>query len=110
MGVVKDKHVEAALDYFNSQPHPSATAKYNSLVTETAAKAAYAKAFLEASGTVRERECIAELDPAYQAAKAAEADAAFEEADQKAKTKRAEKIIDVWQSEGANARAAERVR
>jgi hypothetical protein len=108
--IVKDKHVEAALEYFNAQPHPSSTAKYNALVTETAAKAAYAKAYLAATGTVKERECIAELDPDYQAARAAEADAAFEEAEQKAKTKRAEKIIDVWQSEGANARAAERVR
>jgi hypothetical protein len=108
--IVEDKYVEAALEYFNAQPHPSAAAMYNVVVTETATKAAYARAFLEASGTVKERECVAELDPAYQAAKAAEAEAIFENADQRSKQKRAEKIIDVWQSEGARARHAERVR
>lgn len=108
--IVKDSHVEAALNFLNAQPHPLATARYNVTVTETAAKAAYARAFLEATGTVKERECTAELDEAYQAARAAEARALMEFEDQRTKQKRADAIIDVWRSENANARAAEKVR
>lgn len=107
--IVKDKHVEAALEYLNAQPHPISVARYNVTITETAAKAAYARAFLEATGTVKERECSAELDEAYQAAKAAEAEAIMSLEDQRAKQRRADAIVDVWKSESFIARAAERV-
>ena len=108
--IVKDKHVEAALEYLNSQPHPISVARYNVTITETAAKAAYARAFLEATGTVKERECAAELDEAYQAARAAEAEAIMAFEDQRTKQKRADALIDVWKSESFITRAAEKVR
>lgn len=108
--IVSDKHVEAALEYLNAQPHPISVARYNVVVTETAAKAAYARAFLNATGTVRERECAAEISDEYQAAKAAEADAIMEFEDQRTKQKRADAIVEVWRSEQANTRAAEKVR
>lgn len=108
--IVKDSHVEAALNYLNAQPHPLAVARYNVTVTETAAKAAYARAFLEATGTVKERECAAEVSDEYQAAKAAEADAVMEFEDQRTKQKRADALIEVWRSEQANTRSAEKVR
>lgn len=108
--IVKDAHVSAALDYLNAQPHPISVARYNVVMTETAANAAYAKAFLEGTGTVKERECYAELAPEYQAAKAAEADAIMHFEDQRMKQKRADAIIEVWRSEQANARMAEKVR
>jgi hypothetical protein len=108
--IVKDKHVEAALEYLNAQPHPISVARYNMVVAETAAKAAYAKAFLEASGTVKERECEAEISLAYQEAKAMEADAIMTFEDQRTKQKRADAIIDVWKSEQYITRTVEKVR
>lgn len=104
MAIVKEKHLQAAFDYWDAQPHPKAAADYNLCLTQTAAKAAYAKAFLEATGTVAERECKAELDEAYQAAKAAEAEAIFQRSDHAIKLQRAENLISVWHGEQATER------
>lgn len=108
--IVADDTVSKALAYLADDPHPIALARKAVEDTEAASKRAYAAAFLSVNGPVKERECYAETETNHIAAKAEEAEAIQEHERHKARVKAAENIISVWQSENANARAAERVR
>ena len=62
------------------------------------------------AGTVAEREATAETNPEHVKARATEAHALFELERHRQRMKAAEMLIEVWRSENANTRAAERVR
>lgn len=108
--IIDDEKIGAALDYLNEFPHPAARARKELRMAEIQRDRLFAKLFLEAEGNVKERESKVNIEGLYLAACQTVAD--FEEMVElhKARTKGAEMIIEVWRSEQANARTAERVR
>lgn len=108
--IVADDTVEKALQYLAIDPHPIALARKDVVDAESSAKRTFAELYLKADGTVKERECSVEADPLYQTAKDVESDAILELERHKSRCRAAEMIIEIWRSENANARAAERVR
>lgn len=108
--VVSEKNVSDALTYLADDPHPLAIAKKRVTDAENKAKRIWARAVLSATGSDQTKKATAEIDPKYADAKDEESEAIQELERCKARAKAAEMIISVWQSEGANARAAERVR
>lgn len=108
--IVKDKLVSDALAYLAQDPHPIAVARKAVTDAENDTKEAFAKALLNAAGSVAEKQATATIDGYHIIAKNEEANAILEFERHKARVKAAEMIIEVWRSENANARAAERVR
>jgi hypothetical protein len=108
--IVSDQNVTDALTYLADNPHPIAIARKVLTDAENAAKRAFAHAFLEAEGAEGKRKAEAEIDADYQAKKSREAEALLDLETHRQRCKAAEMIIEIWRSENANARAAERVR
>jgi hypothetical protein len=108
--IVTEKNVSDALGYLATDPHPVALARKSVTDAENEAKRCYATAFMDAQGSVEARKSAAETDEAFVAARKAEAEAILDLERHKARTKAAEMLIEVWRSENANVRAAERVR
>lgn len=108
--IVSEKNVTDALAYLADDPHPLALARKDMTDAENQAKATYADIFLTTEGTVKERECQTEAHAAYKAAKKIEAMAVLDLERHKARSRAAEMIIEMWRSEQANVRAAERIR
>jgi hypothetical protein len=108
--IVSDQNVSDALTYLADNPHPIAIARKAVTDAENAAKHAFAKAFLSAEGAVEARRAKAETSDEYQEAKANESAAILDFETHKARCRAAEMLIEIWRSENANARAAERVR
>lgn len=108
--IVSDKNVSDALAYLADDPHPLALARKDVTDAENKAKQAYARAFLDADGSVDARKAQAELAPEYVEAKRDEADAILDLERHKSRAKAAEMLLEIWRSENANARAAEKVR
>lgn len=108
--IVNAARVELALDYLNMDPHPLALARKDVTDAENRARREFARAFLSGEGSVEARKAQAELIPAYMQAKAEEADALLDLETHRARVKGAEMLLEVWRTENANARAAERIR
>lgn len=108
--IVSEKNISDALAYLAIDPHPLALARKYVVDAENESKAAYARLFLLTSGTVKERESAVECDAIYQKARDEEAEAILDLERHKARARAAEMLIEVWRSENANVRAAERVR
>lgn len=108
--IVSEKNISDALAYLAIDPHPLALARKYVVDAENQAKSVFALLFLESTGSVKERECDAMTDDGYVAAKKAEAEAILDLERHKARARAAEMLIEVWRSENANVRAAERVR
>lgn len=108
--IVTEQNVSAALEYLNDDPHPVAFARKAVTDAENETKQIFARCFLAADGSVDARKAQAEINADYIAAKAVESQAIYMLERSKARAKSAEMIIEVWRSENANARAAERIR
>ena len=109
--IITDQMVEAALNYLNIDPHPYAVAEYKLAEAKNAKEKKFAELFTATrEGTVKDRECLVEIDPSYQATKTAEARAIRELAAHKARRVWADKITDLYQTVSANTRYAERIR
>lgn len=108
--IVSDDTVSKALAYLAEDPHPVALARKDVTDAENKCRELFARAFVNSQGGAEARKAAAELDTKYRGAKAEEAEALFDLERHRTRTKAAEMLISVWQSEGANARAAERVR
>lgn len=108
--IVSEKNISDALAYLAIDPHPYALAKKDVADAENHSKRIYAETFLHTSGTVKERESTTEADAGYVSAKEAEAETILELERHRARCRAAEMLIEVWRSENANVRAAERVR
>lgn len=109
--IVTDKNVSDALAYLADDPHPIALARKDLTDAENASKKIFAEMFRASSGSsVGAREAEAVVQPEYTAAKKTESEAFFEFERHRARTRAAEMLIEVWRSENANVRAAERVR
>lgn len=107
---VSEKNVSDALTYLAADPHPVAEAKFRLTMAENLAKETYAHAFLSAEGTVKERECTAEISAGVIKRKRDEADCVLEFERHRSRVKAADMLLEVWRTENANARAAERIR
>ena len=108
--IVNQERVELALDYLNLDPHPLALARKDVTDAENRARQSFARAFLSAEGSVESRKATAELSSEYRQAKAEESDAMLDLEKHRARIKGAEMLLEVWRTENANARAAERIR
>ncbi len=108
--IVTDEHVSTALAYLAAFPNPLARAARLSLAAENEAKRAFARAFLNAQGSVEQRKAVATLDAEYVAAQERYEEAEEDHIAQKEQSRWADKVIDLYRTENANARAAERIR
>lgn len=108
--IVSEKNVSDALTYLSDDPHPLALARKYVTDAENKSKRCYAAAFISAEGSVEARKAAAETDEHYATAKREEAEAVLDIERHKARIRAAEMLIEVWRTENANIRAAERVR
>ena len=108
--IVSEKNISDALAYLAIDPHPLALARKYVVDAENESKQAFAQAFLSAEGSVDARKAKAEIDRDYECAKLSEAEAILDLERHRARSRAAEMLIEVWRSENANVRAAERVR
>lgn len=107
---VSERNISDALAYLADDPHPVAIARKHVTDAENVRKRVWAKCFLDASGTVDARKATADCHPDYCAAQDEEAEAILNLERHKSRVRAAEMLIEVWRSENANVRAAERVR
>ena len=107
--IVTDKNVSDALAYL-ADASAAAEARFNATVAENKTKAVFARLYLSFTGPVAEREARSISNAEYQEALSFEAAAGKELEFHKARSRAAEMLIEVWRSENANARAAERIR
>jgi hypothetical protein len=109
--IVSDDTVSKALQYLADDPHPIALARKELTDAENEKDRIYAEAYAEANqGSIRDREMACERRTEVIEARRRIAIALREVERHKARTNAAGMVIEVWRSENANARAAERVR
>lgn len=109
--IVSEKNISDALGYLAIDPHPLALARKYVVDAENECKAIFARLYLNSNGSsVAAREAEATCAQSYVQAKEAEAEAILELERHKARSRAAEMLIEVWRSENANVRAAERIR
>lgn len=107
--IVDDDKVSAALAYLADE-NIAAVTRYATTMAENHAKTVFARLFLMSSGPVAEREARAGSHADYIEAKRVEAEAIRELERHRAKVREAEMVIEIWRTESANARTAEKVR
>jgi len=107
--IVDEDHVAAALAYLGDDTS-AAKRYYDATTAKNFADLTYAQRFLENAGSVAERDARAIADPEYQEAlqHAAKAESLLEA--HKAKVQSCKMICEIFRTENANARAAERIR
>jgi hypothetical protein len=110
MTIVSEANVSAALKYLADDPHPIALARKDLTDAENEYERLRAAVYLTQTGTVGEREAATLLDRDVGVAKDAITEAAFGVERHKARLKAAEMLLEIWRTENANARAAERIR
>lgn len=106
--IVTDEDVSAALAYLAVGGAADAEAAH--LATERACKRREAEVFLAVKGSVEERKMRVQMDNEYCSLKADSDDAKAELTKAKSMERHADKVCDIWRTENANIRAAERVR
>lgn len=111
MSIVSDDMVEKALEYLNQDPHPIAVARGDLTRAENDKKIIPARLWAVVPGsTIADKKAATEAHPEYVEAcdREREAVKALEQA--RIKQQWANAAIEVWRSDQANARAAEKVR
>jgi hypothetical protein len=108
--IVNDDTVSKALAYLAVDPHPIALAKKDMTDAENATAKYYAEQYLQQTGSIDQRKCSVHSTDEFFNYKNEEAKALFSYERHKARVRAAEMIIDIWRTQNANARAAERVR
>lgn len=109
--IVSDDTVSKALAYLAEDPHPIALARKELTDAENEKDRLFAEAYRELNeGSVRDREQACERRLPIVEARKRIAAATGDWERHRARVRAAEMIIEVWRSENANARAAERVR
>jgi hypothetical protein len=106
--IVSDKNVSDALTFLAQGGAADAEAAF--LAAERARERRGAEIFLSTEGSVKEREMRVLVDTDHQMLQANEDTAKAELTRAKSRAAGADKICSIWQTENANARAAERVR
>lgn len=108
--IVSEDTVHKALQYLAEDPHPLALAKKDLRDAENRRDEIYAELFLRAEGAVATKDAIVKSDRVYADAMNQVAQAEMEEQRHKSRIHAADMLIEVWRSEQANARTAEKVR
>lgn len=108
--IVSERNVSDALAYLSDDPHPIAKARKELTDAENEEKRIYAQVYAEQVGSVRDKETAADRDGRVVAARNRSSEWSFDLERHKARIKAAEMILEIWRSENANIRAAERVR
>ncbi len=109
--IVSEDNVSKALTYLAADPHPLAEAKFRLTQAENKTRELYSELLLASNqDTVSAKQASVECHPDYRRAKEAEAEAVFDVERHKSRTNAAAMLVEVWRTENANARAAERVR
>lgn len=108
--IVNDDTVSKALAYLAEDPHPIALARKDVTDAENNVSELYSRLFLAAEGSNDVRKATAFNDPLYAEAKEREAEAIKDFERHRSRVKAAEMICEIWRSEQANVRAAERIR
>ncbi len=106
---IRDETVHAAFDMLETQAQPAAAAKAMRERREDERRAAKAKAFLHASGSVAERDARSLIDESYQ--QACERFYSAVEIDEEFRNQRSkcEAIIEAWRTCQSNYRAMAKV-
>jgi hypothetical protein len=106
---VSDDNVTAALTYLAADPHPLAVAKFELMKAENKAKREWARLFLTSNQTTNDaKKASVEINPGYIEAKDAETAVFFEVERHKERKNAADKLLDIYQTESANARSGGR--
>lgn len=109
--IVTENNVHDALEYMAIDPHPIALAKKDLTDAENHAKMIFARLMLASEeGSDKRREAEAIQHPNYLQAKEEESTAILSLERHKARMKAAEMLLEIWRSEQANVRAAEKIR
>lgn len=108
--IVSDDTVTKALAYLADYPHPIAIARKDLTDAENEKDRIYAEVYAQQTGSIRDRDMACEREPEVIEARKRIAAALLDVERHKARTNAAGMVIEVWRSENANARAAERVR
>ncbi|MBZ9807648.1 hypothetical protein [Mesorhizobium sp. ESP-6-2] len=106
---IRDETVHGAFDMLESHAQPAAAARAMRERRDDERRAAKARAFLKATGTVAEREALSVLDEGYQIA--CESFYAAVEADEEYRNQRSkcEAVIEAWRTVQSNYRAMGKV-
>ena len=108
--IVSDKNVSDALAYLAIDPHPVALARKDTTDAENKCKELFARSYLAADGSIDARKATSEINEEYIAAKAEESQAILDLERHRARARAADMLLEIWRTENANARAAERIR
>lgn len=109
--IVSEDNVSKALTYLAHDPHPLAEAKFRLTQAENKTRETYAELLLASNqDTVSAKQASVECHPDYRRAKEAEAECLFDVERHKSRSNAAAMLVEVWRTENANARAAERIR
>lgn len=109
MRLVTEKMVREAFDWLDENASDAAQAKAERIRAEHGVKKARAKAFLDASGTVAEREAKAIASAAYNEAAEREVQAVGRDEWHRNQRNKCEAIIEAWRTECSNLRGMGRV-
>lgn len=110
MTIVSDNNVSEALKYLAEFPHPFAIAKKDLTDAENELKRTWAVVYGEQAGPIKDKECATDRDQRVVTARRGVSKATLDLETHRARTKAGEMILEIWRTENANARAAERVR
>ncbi len=108
--IVSDKNVSDALIYLADDPHPIAKARKELTDAENEEKRIFAEVYAEQAGSVKDKETATDRDPRVVLSRENISAAIFGLERHKARIRAAEMILEIWRTENANARAAERIR
>ena len=106
--IVSERNVSDALTYLAEGGAAPSEATF--LAAEQRREKLFAKLFLLATGSVEQRKCSVLIDEEYQKSLSEEIKAKVDFSRAKSRANGADKIIDIYRTENANARAAERIR
>jgi hypothetical protein len=110
MSIVSEDNVSTALRYLAEHPHPASLAHKDLLDAEVDTKKVEGELYLLAEGTIDEKWAQVRTHPRWLLAKKTENEASGELEAHKRREKAAHFLLEVWRTENANARVAEKVR
>ena len=110
MGIVSEGNVHDALAYLAEDPHPLAKANFELTKATNAEKETWAKIYGDQQGSIKDKEAATDCDARVIAARAHTGHCEYEVERHRSRARAAGMIIEVWRTENANARAAERIR
>jgi hypothetical protein len=110
MPIVSDRNVSDALAYLAGYPHPVALARKDLTDAENESERIWAVVYGEKEGSIRDKEAAADRDERVVAAKKEIAVAQCEYEAHRARIRAADMLLEIYRTENANARAAERIR